>query len=34
MLLIRSFTSVNVRLYSHGRDGTRGVLFLSMDVRP
>ncbi|MCC9145276.1 MULTISPECIES: DUF2071 domain-containing protein [unclassified Arthrobacter] len=27
-----SFTEVNVRLYSRGRDGSRGVLFLSLDA--
>ena len=27
-----SFTEVNVRLYSHEPDGTRGVVFLSMDA--
>ena len=29
---VGSFAEVNVRLYSRGRDGTRGVLFLSLDV--
>jgi uncharacterized protein YqjF (DUF2071 family) len=29
---IGSFIEVNLRLYSRGRDGTRGVLFLSLDV--
>jgi uncharacterized protein len=27
-----SFTEINVRLYSRGRDGRRGVVFLSMDA--
>ena len=27
-----SFTEINVRLYSRGRDGSRGVLFLTLDA--
>lgn len=27
-----SFTEINVRLYSRGRDGSRGVVFLSLDA--
>lgn len=27
-----SFTEVNVRLYSHGPDGTRGVVFVTLDA--
>ncbi|WP_318241987.1 YqjF family protein [Arthrobacter gallicola] len=27
-----SFTEINVRLYTRGRDGTRGVLFVSLDA--